>query len=172
MQLGSFRPYSVRHDTLGIVSRINELSSAFRAGGHKVIFVQHDGSREGCFLPGSEDWSLLPELHVYPDDIVVSKTANDAFYRTELQNILSQNGISELYITGCATDFCVDTTVKSALSRDFNVTVVADAHTTADRPFINAPTVIAHYNWLWADMSPTKYKIAVGPTAAVLQRIV
>ena len=161
MQLGSFKPYTLRHDTMGVIGRINELSGYFRANGWKVIFIQHDGTSENSFLPGSTDWQLLPELDVMPPDIIVSKTANDSFYKTELQEILVNNNITELYITGCATDFCVDTTIKSAHSKDYNVVVVADGHTTASRPHMNAETVIEHYNWLWADMSPTKHKIRV-----------
>lgn len=47
------------------------------------------------------------------------------------------------------------------LSKDYKVTVIEDAHTTASRPHIDAQTVIRHYNWLWGDMTPTKYKLAV-----------
>ena len=32
---------------------------------------------------------------------------------------------------------------------------------TANRPFIDAQTVIKHYNWIWEDMTPTKHKLRV-----------
>ncbi|HEX8331076.1 MAG TPA: cysteine hydrolase family protein [Segetibacter sp.] len=164
MQKGSFKPYSLRHDTLGTINRINSLSGYFRDNHYPVIFIQHDGTKEKSFFPNSEDWEILPELVRLPNDITISKTANDSFYKTSLQSILSENNISELYITGCATDFCVDTTVKSALGRDYKVTIIEDGHTTASRPYIDAKTVINHYNWLWGDMSPTKHKITVAKT--------
>jgi nicotinamidase-related amidase len=164
MQKGSFKPYSCRHDTLGTIDRINSLSSKFRANNYPVIFIQHDGSKQNCFFPNSVDWQILPELIRLPSDITLNKTANDSFYKTSLQSILSDNKISELFVSGCATDFCVDTTVKAALSRDYKVTVIEDAHTTASRPYIDAQTVINHYNWLWTDMSPTKHKLAVTKT--------
>lgn len=167
MQKGSFKPYSLRHDTLGTIDRINFLAEYFRANNYPVIFIQHHGTKENCFLPNSEDWEIIPELVRLPNDIAVSKTANDSFYKSSLQSILSKNNISELFITGCATDFCVDTTLKSALSRDYKVTVIEDGHTTASRPYIDAQTVINHYNWLWSDMSPTKHKLAVVKTIDV-----
>lgn len=170
MQKGSFKPYTLRYDTFGVIERINTLSTYFRQNNDPVIFIQHDGSKENHFLPETEDWQLLPELLKHADDIVVSKTANDAFYQTDLEKILSENGITELYITGCATDFCVDATLKSALSKDYRITVAEDAHTTADRPHITAPTVIQHYNWLWADMTPTKAKIQVIKTNELLSK--
>ncbi|MES2478887.1 MAG: cysteine hydrolase family protein [Bacteroidota bacterium] len=168
MQKGSFKPYSLRHDTLGTVDRINRLAAHFRENNYPVIFIQHDGTKENCFFPDSEDWKLLPELMIMPNDILVSKTANDSFYNSALSEMLLEHHITELFITGCATDFCVDTTVKSALSRDYKVTIVADGHTTASRPFVDAQNVISHYNWVWADMSPTKYKLSVMKTNDIL----
>ncbi|RZK00799.1 MAG: cysteine hydrolase [Flavobacterium sp.] len=161
MQIGNFTPYERCYDTLGLIDRINALSDYFRTNNDKVIIIQHDGSKENCYLPQTEEWELLPELTKSVDDIVVSKTANDSFYNTELALIIEQNNINELIITGSATDFCVDATVKSALTKDYQVTVIADAHTASDRPFISAETVINHYNWLWADFTPTKFKINV-----------
>ena len=171
MQLGSFRPYTLRHDTYGVIDRINQLARQFRSHGHKVIYIQHDGTKENCFLPGSDDWKILPELNIFQQDIVIAKTANDSFYKTTLQDTLAALGITELYCSGCATDFCVDTTIKSALSKDYKITVVGDAHTTASRPQLDAPAVIKYYNWLWADMTPTMHKVVIKNTAEILQEM-
>ena len=169
MQLGSFRPYALRHDTHGVIERINALSDLFHRNNDKVIFIQHDGTRDNNFLPGTEDWSVLPELIRHPDDIEVSKTANDVFYKSNLQEILDSHGISELFITGCATDFCVDTTIKSALHKDYHVIVIEDAHTTADRKGLPAVAVIEYYNWLWSEMLPTNSAIQLVKTIDVLK---
>ncbi|MES2780856.1 MAG: isochorismatase family protein [Bacteroidota bacterium] len=171
MQKGSFKPYSLRHDTMGVIERINLLSETFRSKGYPVLYIQHDGTKEHHFLPNTDDWEILPELIHDTTDVVISKIANDAFYQTDLQSTLTNLAITELYVTGCATDFCVDTTIKSALSKDYHITVVADGHTTADRPHVDAPTVIAYYNWLWADMSPTLSKIQVMGTDDLLETI-
>jgi nicotinamidase-related amidase len=168
MQVGSFKPYTLRYDTLGVIERINKLSDYFRTNNDKVIFIQHDGTKENIFLPNTVDWKLLPELITSPSDYIVSKSANDAFYKTDLHHILTKNNITELFITGCATDFCIDATVKSAVSKDYKLTVVEDAHTTANRPHLNAPKVIEHYNWIWSEMTPTNFKIRVAKTKDLL----
>jgi len=93
--------------------------------------------------------------------LIIGKTANDAFYQTNLEDELRKRGIEKLIITGSATDFCVDATVKSALVHDFDITIIADAHTTADRPHVTAEQVVAHYNWIWSEMTATKYKMKV-----------
>lgn len=168
MQLGSFRPYELRYDTFAVIDRINRLSEAFRKNGDLVIFIQHDGTKENCFLPGTKDWSLLPELIRGPADIFISKTANDSFYQTELQTLLTSSGVTELILTGCATDFCVDATIKSALTKDYSITVAADGHTTADRPMIPARQVIEYFNWLWSEMTSTGGTVRVETCDVIL----
>ena len=168
MQIGSFKPYNLRYDTLGVIERINKLSDYFRANNDKVIFVQHDGTKEDVFLPNSFDWEILPELIKCSTDYTISKSANDAFHKTDLESTLATNNIVELFITGCATDFCVDATIKSAVSKDYDVTVINDAHTTANRPHLDAHKVIEHYNWVWSEMTPTSFKIHVVKTKDLL----
>ena len=66
-----------------------------------------------------------------------------------------------MLVTGCATDFCVDTTVRAAMSREYEVVVIADGHTTADRPHIEAVSLIRHHNWLWQDLIHPKVRVEV-----------
>lgn len=160
MQVGPFR-LSQRFDRDGVVKRINTLADHFRSTGRMVIFVQHDGTRENYLFPGSEDWQILPELQRREGDYYLEKTANDSFYRTDLDNLLRSRKITEVYITGCATDFCVNATVHSALVRDFDVMIVKDCHTTADRPGQKAEQLIAFHNWLWENLTPTAGRVKV-----------
>jgi nicotinamidase-related amidase len=161
MQKTSFTPKTPRFDSDGVVQRINKLSHKFRLTGDKVIFIQHDGTKEGFCVPNTIEWEILSSLDIISSDLIISKTANDSFYRTTLKEKLLEFGINELIITGRATDFCVDTTIKSALVNDFNIIVIKDCHTTADRPNLKAKQVIDHYNWIWSEMTPTKGKITV-----------
>ncbi|WP_461638400.1 cysteine hydrolase family protein [Labilibaculum euxinus] len=153
MQKGSFTPATPRYDTKGVVKRINQLSAGFREYGNPVIYIQHNGSKQNCFVPDTEEWEILDDLNIAESDLVVYKTANDSFYESDLEEKLKELNVSELVITGCATDFCVESTIQSALIKDFNITVVKDAHTTADRPHLSAEKVIEHYNWVWSDLS-------------------
>lgn len=161
MQKGSFTPETPRYESEEVVNRINELAERFRSKSLPVIFIQHQGNGE--FEKGTLEWELLNELEVKNSDLIVSKTANDAFYKTELVEKLSELGISELYITGCATDFCVESTIQSALVKDFNITVIEDGHTTGERPFMDSKSVIQHYNWVWSNLTPTNGNIQVKP---------
>lgn len=161
MQKGSFTPATPRHDTDGVIARINALSNYCRENNYKVIFIQHDGTKENDFIPGTDEWKILPGLIQEGDDILISKTANDCFYNSALNAALKEAGITEVIVTGCATDFCVDTTIRSALAKDCNVTVISNGHTTANRPHLPAEKVIEHHNWVWQNMLNTKGKIKV-----------
>ncbi|MBT1705160.1 cysteine hydrolase family protein [Chryseosolibacter indicus] len=154
-----------------VVSRINNIAQAFRKNGDSVIFIQHDGTLENCYLPGSKGWEILSDLQPKEVDHVISKTANDSFYKTELKDLLVKLNVLELVITGSATDFCVDATIKSALTYDFNVTVISNAHTTQDRPALKAKQVIDHYNWVWRELSATKHKVNVVDEANYLLKL-
>lgn len=160
MQVGSFR-LCKRYDEIGIVNRINQVADLFRKNKKPVIFVQHDGTKENFLHSGTEDWKILPELRQENSDLYLEKEANDSFYNTNLSPLLEELKIDHLYITGCATDFCVNATIHSALVKDYDLTIVKDGHTTADRPNLKAEENIRFHNWLWANLTPTKGKIQV-----------
>jgi nicotinamidase-related amidase len=161
MQKAMFSPDNPMYDLNGVIERINLLGDIFRKRGDRVIFIQHDGSNEEFCMPGTEDFDILPVLSVDENDLLISKTANDSFYKTKLQEHLDHLDVEELVISGISTDFCVDATIKSALVKDYSITVISNAHTTDDKPHLQARQVIDHYNWVWAMMPPTKSKITV-----------
>ena len=151
MQEGSFTPRTARHDTAGLVARLNKLAGTVRAAGGPVIFVQHDGPVGDPHHPDAPGWRLLPELDRRDGDLVVRKTACDSFLGTTLDATLRSNAIERVIVTGCATDYCVDTTVRSALARGYATVAPADGHTTSHRPHFTAQQIIAHHNSIWAD---------------------
>jgi nicotinamidase-related amidase len=165
MQVGLFAD-GLRVDAEGVVSRINALARAVRAGGGHVVFVQHED--EGSFVRGEPAWELLPTLDCQAGDATVSKTACDSFYRSDLDRVLRERGIRRLLVTGCATDFCVDTTIRSAASKDYDVIVVADGHTTKDRPHLDARTIITHHNSMWSNLILPEHPVRVVPARDLL----
>ena len=167
MQKGSFTPKTPRFDAVNVVKRINKLSAFFREHKHPVFFIQHDGTGTSAFEKGTLEWENLDDLTIELSDVLIDKYANDVFYNSNLQSKLTELEINELFITGCATDFCVASTVQSAIVKDYNITVVEDAHTTADRPNLQAEQVITHYNWVWQNMIPTKGVVKVEKTEKI-----
>jgi nicotinamidase-related amidase len=167
MQVGCFAGQPPRRDAEGTIARINQLAGAIRRNG-KVVFIQHTEPADGL-ARGSNEWALLSALEMSPGDLVIEKCACDSFLETKLEDILRNHGVDTLIITGCATDFCVDTTVRTAGALKFNVVVPSDAHTTRDRPHLDARSIIAHHNYMWADLLlPKQARIRVLPTHQLL----
>lgn len=171
MQKGSFTPLTPRYDTSGVVKRINLVADAFRFNSLPVFYIQHDGTASGEFVPNTSEWELLDELVVREGDIFVDKYANNIFYNSALQAKLIQHSVKELIISGCATDFCVESTIQAALTMDYDITVIENAHTTGERPHLTALQVIEHYNWVWKNMIPTKGVLKVKPHTDILNAL-
>jgi nicotinamidase-related amidase len=153
MQAGSFGPACPPcHDTAGLIERLNALAQWVRAGGGVVVWVQHDGPPGDVLEPGTDGWQILPALDRLAGDETVSKTACDSFLGTRLEALLRERGVRRVIITGWATDFCVDTTVRSCTARGFATWAAADGHTASDRPHLPAVKVIEHHNYVWSDL--------------------
>lgn len=151
MQQGSFTSESPRHDAEGLVRRLNDLAGRIRATAGVVLWVQHDGPAGDPHHPSEPGWRLLPGLDARASDLYSRKSFCDAFLDTGLVDLLDSVQAERLVITGCATDFCVDATVRSALARGYKTIVPRDGHTTADRPHLSAAKIIEHHNAVWAD---------------------
>lgn len=166
MQVG-LREGAPKYDLLGVVGRINALGGAIRKRGGRVLFIQHCGDKGDRFEPGTPGWRFLPELRRAPDDLVVAKTLNDPFHDSPLSEVLDNLDAERLFVTGWATDFCVDATVRRAVALGRAVVPVADAHTVSDRPHLAARAVIEHHNWVWGGLIAPG-GVEVLPTHAIL----
>ncbi len=171
MQKGLFTQETPRFDTKGVVERINKLIDKVRANWGKIIFIQHDGPAGDVLEPQTPGWELLEDLNRDYVDTIIRKTACDAFLDTPLLDTIQSFGDNQIIITGCATDFCVDTTIRSATSKGLDVTVARDAHTTADRPHLDAETIIRHHNWSWENLILSSSSLRVLSTDKIIEEL-
>jgi len=86
----------------------------------------------GSVLRGSPGYDIVPELTPPAGDVIVDKTANGAFYQTDLELVLRAQGITHLIFSGCTTDVCVHTTLREAVDRKYQCLLVQDACASAD----------------------------------------
>jgi nicotinamidase-related amidase len=156
-----------KRDLPGVIARINQLAAMVRDRSGQVVWIQHCGRPDDDFAPDKPGWRFLPELDRQQTDIVVRKTLNDPFAGTDLRATLDGIKPDRVLVAGWATDLCVDATVRSAVSNDYDVVAVADGHTLNDRPHLDAPSVIRHHNWIWSELI-TNRSIRVASTAELL----
>jgi len=96
---------------------------------------------------GTDAWKLAPSLELHSTDVLLRKTASDAFLRTGLSELLASRGVTDLIVCGLQSEFCVDSTVRRAMALGYPVVLVADGHTTVDNGVLSAGQIAAHHNW-------------------------
>ncbi len=68
----------------------------------------------------------VDELKPEAGDYIVVKRRMNAFYNTELETLLRGLGRRTLIICGIITNFCLESTVRGAIDRDFDCIVLED----------------------------------------------
>lgn len=73
-----------------------------------------------------------PGLGVQENDIIVNKKRVSAFSGNELEMILHAQNITRLVLTGVSTSGVVLSTLREAVDKDFNLTVLSDGCADGD----------------------------------------
>ena len=145
-----------------VLYNLNIAIAEARRHDYPIIFVQHED--EGL-QRGSAAWQLHPKLACVEGDLRISKCYGDSFCETDLAGLLADKGVRTLWIGGCATDFCIDSTLRNAVSRGYQVTVISDAHTTLGAFELSGEQVIDHFNAVWGATNATPKPLHVVPAA-------
>lgn len=126
---------------------VRALAEAFGAAGLPVIWTRQvhlakDAGRAAKSLAahtdkrkrvsaqsGTWDSQLVDELADLATDptFVVTKHRFGSFYETRLQALLSMLGVKALFVAGVTANACVETTLREAYLRDYDVVAVTDA---------------------------------------------
>ena len=117
------------HEVDAVVANINTLVDKARAESVPVLWVQHSDTD----MPeGSAGWEYVDDLVRNDDEPLVHKSFGDSFEDTDLESLLAERHVGRVVVTGAQTDACIRSTLHGALVRGYDVTLVADAHTTED----------------------------------------
>jgi ureidoacrylate peracid hydrolase len=114
---------------LPVVTTRLEYSHGYGDGG--LLVKQARIKETSGYIEGSEESKIVDEIRdVTHDSVDVRKTRYDAFCCTSIERILRERQVSHLTFVGVLTNVCVESTLRSAFDRDFEVAIVADATTT------------------------------------------
>lgn len=81
----------------------------------------------GAWLKGTPGPEIVPQLTPQPGDIVVEgKKTLDAFHSTALDYLLRANEIEHVAFAGFHTNWCVESSARSAYDKGYRVIVVSD----------------------------------------------
>jgi nicotinamidase-related amidase len=147
-----------------VTANVNEIVTEARTQGLPVIMIQHEET-EGPLRYGTPGWQIFEGVATDPSDLLLQKRSCDSFHNTQLHAFLERQGIRRLVVCGLQTDFCVDTTVRRALSLGYDVTLVEDAHSTIDNGVITPPLIVEHHNKVLGSLQNFGVRMEVKPTA-------
>ncbi|BBZ33521.1 cysteine hydrolase family protein [Mycolicibacterium confluentis] len=88
--------------------------------------IGDDGKYGRILIRGEYGHDIVDELAPIDGEVVIDKPGKGAFYATELQDILTAAGITQLLVTGVTTEVCVHTTTREANDRGYECLVVSD----------------------------------------------
>jgi isochorismate hydrolase len=130
-----------------ILPGVKRLVKVFEEKNRPVFFTRHlnTASNAGLMKMWWQDLitnealnsRIIPELS-HPEAAVVCKGQYDAFFETNLENLLRSSGVTQVVITGVMTHLCCETTARSAFTRGFEVFFTIDGTATYTERFHKA----------------------------------
>lgn len=159
------------HDERRILGVMARLVDAWRSRREPIIWVRHE---DEVLVRGSEPWQWAGGLAPQPPEPVVVKSHRDGFEKTALREQLSGLGARHLAIVGAQSEFCILTTALRAVIEGFDVTLVADAHTTTEplqvRGALDARGIIEHTNDYFRGLRYPGREVAVVDSGSLFGR--
>ena len=123
-----------------VIPNIRRLLEAFRRARLEVIYtvienLTQDGRDRSLdyklsgfnIAKGSWEARVVEDIAPQEDEIVLPKTSSSAFNSTNLDYLLRNIGIEDVFVAGFLTDQCIDHVVKDGADRGYYMTCVHDA---------------------------------------------
>jgi nicotinamidase-related amidase len=126
--------------TARVIPNIRRLLDAFRRAELEVTFtVMENATKDGRdrsldyklsgidIAKGSWEAKILDDVAPKGDEIVLPKTSSSVFNSTNIDYLLRNIGIEDVFVTGFLTDQCIDHAVKDGADRGYYMNCVHDA---------------------------------------------
>jgi len=94
---------------------------------HWIFDLQQRSGMADFYWTKSPTYRILEELTPAKGETVFRKRSYGAFNSTNFENLLREMDIETLLVTGCVTNYCVETTVRDAADRGFAVAMIDEA---------------------------------------------
>jgi len=98
-----------------------------RERGNPTRRIGDDGPMGRLLISGEPGTAIVSELAPLDGEYVIEKPGKGAFYATDLGRILNELGTKHLVFAGVTTEVCVQTTMREANDRGFDVLLAEDA---------------------------------------------
>ena len=127
-----------------IVENINAAIDWAVSQGMHVVYIKHNNitASTRTFKPGTRGEELVPELKVVSGNTFV-KTKSNALTSEAFSTFITENEITEFYVTGADATACVKSTCFNMRKAGYTVHVLSDCVTSYDLKKL--PEMLAYY---------------------------
>ena len=141
------------YDLKGVLENVAKVIDAARNSGTEVIYVKHDDGPGSGFTFRDEDFEIAEEIAPANGEKVFVKTIPSCFSNKEFAAYLEGTKDDALMIVGLQTDFCIDSTIKSAAERGYRVIVPKGTNSTFDNPYMTGEKTCGYFFCeVWPDL--------------------
>jgi nicotinamidase-related amidase len=116
----------VVHTREGHVPDLSDCPPAKRLRGAPTLRIGDKGPMGRVLVIGEPGHAIIRELAPVDGELVIDKPGKGAFHATGLQQALHERGITHLVLMGVTTEVCVQTTMREANDRGYDVLLVED----------------------------------------------
>ncbi|MFB9324683.1 cysteine hydrolase family protein [Paenibacillus aurantiacus] len=109
------------HPVAQACKTINRTAQTLRANGHVVIHIQDMAEADTV---KEELLGFIPEIEVKNEDLVVQKNFFNAFWKTELEQLLHDHQVGLVVVAGYDAGNCVLFTYNGAIERGFQTAIL------------------------------------------------
>jgi nicotinamidase-related amidase len=95
-----------------------------------IIHIQHDAGEGTPYDIRTNIGAISDEVAPVNQEIVIIKNYPNAFYKTQLDDVLKAQGINKVILAGFMTHMCINSTAHGAFNLGYSPTVVASATAT------------------------------------------
>lgn len=94
--------------------------------------IGDEGPMGRILVRGEYGHDIVDELKPLEGETIIDKPGKGAFYNTNLDEVLKQNGITHLLVGGVTTHVCVQTTIREANDRGYDCLLLEDCSAAFD----------------------------------------
>ena len=97
--------------------------------------------KDKFLIRGTWGSGIIDPLKPREGDILVEKPRFSAFFGTNLDTILKSYNLKYLFFTGCATNICVEASIRDAANLSYSPVLISDATANNGPPYMQDGTI-------------------------------